>query len=134
MEYVQRLPFILATFMAIIIGLISNIYGSGNNETYIRMAICMIIFFIIGMYLKNTIVGIYQDIEAKKEKEEQEKQAELERLENEKNNMNASNAQTEEKGGIDYKIGDKAEVPPLGEDFTPLTVSEVINRNKQMKK
>ncbi|WP_207659225.1 DUF6019 family protein [Anaerobacterium chartisolvens] len=120
--------------MAIIMGLISNIYGSSNNETYIRMAICMIIFFIIGMYLKNIILSIYHDIEAKKEKEEQEKQAELERLENEKNNINASNEQTQEKSGVDYTVGGTDEELPLGEDFTPLTVSEVINGNKQMKK
>jgi hypothetical protein len=121
MEYIHKLPFFMGVAIAIIVGLICNLSNVGQQDTYIRMAISMIIFFIIGVYIRNTLQKIYEELEKKKQEEEKRikdeseeaKRAEEERL-NPESKLNGTGSK------IDIKVDD------MGDDFSPLTVSEYI--------
>ena len=125
MEYIHKLPFLLGAAAAIIVGVGCNFSSVGHQDTYMRMAVAMIIFFAIGVYLRNTLQKINDELETKKlEKEniirtelEEAKKAEAERALQELNQRISGST-------IDLKVDD------TGEDFSPLTVSEYIRSDK----
>ena len=73
MWHIHRLPFIFGCSAGIIAGIISYAIGAKNQTIYIRMAVMMIVFYLIGSYFKNTLLTI--------EKENKRKKAEQERIE-----------------------------------------------------
>ena len=113
MRYIHRLPFILSSSMAIIVGLISYRQSVTNQEIYTRMSISMIAFFIIGLVIKNLFEKIIEELENKKEQEAEEL-----------NNMDVEIPQegNKETHKIDYKVDD------YGEDFQPLKISEILSK------
>ncbi len=83
MGYINRVPLILSALMTIIIGLISFDGYDSVKDTYKKMSVSIVVFYIVGIIIKNTFLEIEKDIK-KKEKErrdEQEKQEKLEKLE-----------------------------------------------------
>lgn len=116
MEYIHRLPFILGASMAIIIGIISNESGVVQQETYKRMALGMLIFFVLGLFAKNILLKAIEDVEKKREEiaKQSERESEINQIANGEDEISS------EASSIDYRT------PDLGEDFTPLSVSEVI--------
>jgi len=123
-EFLHKIPIILSLVMTIIIGIISYASNSDMNQIYVRMAVSLIGFYIVGMFLKNFLIGINEEIIEKKRKEEEEKAKELEI------NRSKIEDKNEYKSKIDYKIDD------FSEDFSPLKVSEVIKTslNDKVKK
>lgn len=125
MEYMYKLPFLLGAAAAIIVGVVCNLSYVGQQDTYIRMAVAMTIFFIIGVYIRNTLQKINEELETKKLEEEirmreeleEEKKVEQERVNQELNQKTSGST-------IDLKVDD------TGEDFSPLTVSEYIKSDK----
>jgi divalent metal cation (Fe/Co/Zn/Cd) transporter len=113
MEYIHRLPFILGASMSVIVGLFGYENGVAQKEAVIRMAISMLIFFVIGMFLRNIIENTMGEIDNKRKEEEN-----LKRESNEKKHRDEDTNQEQSK--IDYRTSD------YGEDFEPLTVSEII--------
>ena len=127
MERIHGLPFISGGFMAVLTGIASYAWGSDNKTTYIRMAVVMLVFYILGVYVRNTIVSINVE---KEEKRERELQKELEEAEAAAAAQHAAKhaAQHEAKqhdAGLGHKVNLVAD--DSGEEFTPLTVSQVIS-------
>jgi len=128
MGNVHKLPFILGATAAILIGLVGMNSGLDKKDIYIRMAISMVICFAIGVYIKNVIIGIKNEIE-KKRIEEMQKEEEIrlqtERELKEHEDKNNSNNDAENKSKIDYRIDND-----FGEDFSPLTINDYLKKNE----
>ncbi len=118
MQYLQKLPLLLALAAAFMSGLLGFIRQSSQKSILIQMTIVMTLFFVVGLFVRAMLTNIQQQIEQKKQEEQQEemrKQMELEkeRLEQEKGLGK----------NIDLKAGDMAD-----EAFDPLPVSEFIKK------
>lgn len=126
MEYIHRLPFITGAAMAVITGFISYEYGVPSQGVYIRMAVSMVVFFILGLIARNLIITINAEVEKRKHEEEEE----LKRLEYEEMTRNmeekrqADNEKnTGPKSSIDFKVGED------DDEFSPLKISEIIGKS-----
>lgn len=124
MGYVYRLPFILSVIVTILVGIIS--FGNNENDQsiYLKMAVCMVVFYVLGTCLKNLLIKINEEVEEKLEKERIEKEKELmvKQMEEAQAKVNTDNIEV--KGPkIDFRVSDSSE------DFSPLKVSEVIKRD-----
>lgn len=122
MELLHKLPFILGAAIAIIVGIFCNALGVRQQDTYLKMAISMALFYIIGVYMRSTIKKILDEVEIKRHEKEKIKQREMEEAERAaserlKESLNTKNLGTK----LDLKVDD------YGEDFSPLTVSEYID-------
>lgn len=129
MEYIQRLPFILGAAMAIVVGMLSYSSTADMKQVYLKMAICMIVFYILGVFIKNTVLKINSDIEAKKKKlklEELEKERLEEEAREEQARQEAAVKQGSKSPKIDIKVDD--------DEFVPLNIeliSEKLNGNSK---
>jgi flagellar biosynthesis/type III secretory pathway M-ring protein FliF/YscJ len=119
MEFVHRLPFILGAVMSVIVGIVSFAINTDISDIYIRMAIIMVVFFVLGLYAKNIIEKITSEIQEKKAEQELKELEEQARIEEER----IKAEQEAKKHVVDVAVGED-----YGEDFSPLTVSEYINR------
>ncbi|MDQ2085868.1 hypothetical protein RBH29_05380 [Herbivorax sp. ANBcel31] len=130
MNNIYKLPFITGTFVTILVGMISYKTGIKDGEIYIRMSISMVVFFITGVYLKNFILKINEEL-----KQKEERLKEQERLEKEKKN-------DEKKGKrIDLKAEEEGNEPEkeqdddqklYDEEFKPLKVNSVkVNKEDE---
>ncbi len=129
MEYIQRLPFILGAVMAIVVGMLSYSSTADMKQVYLKMAICMIVFYILGVFIKNTVFKINSDIEAKKKKIELE-ELEKERLEEEAREEQARQEAAVKQGSKSQKIDIKVD----DDEFVPLNIeliSEKLNGNSK---
>jgi len=72
MGNIQKLPFLSGCTAAILAGMISYAAGAENQTIYIRMAVMMFLFYIIGVLVKNTVLNTKIEIEGKKELEQEE--------------------------------------------------------------
>lgn len=117
MEYIHNLPFILSTLMAIVIGLISYKNNTNDKDIYVRMAISIVCFYCMGIYVRSSLVKIYEQNRNRKKAEKLEEK-------NSKNNLSAKTVDDSTKGTVlDLKADD------YEDDFSPLKVSEVIRSN-----
>ena len=112
MRYIHRLPFIMGILAAIIAGMLSFKQDIAPRDIYVRMCICLVVFMILGLYARRTLEGIIQEMEEKKNRDM------MEALEAQKMTQAQGKAAT---STVDYKIDDD-----YGEDFSPLTVSDII--------
>lgn len=119
MEYIRKFPFILASSMSVMIGLISYSSGVKQQETYFRMAITLVLFFTLGMYVRSTLQNIIDEIEKKKIDEQ------IKRKEASKNQAEEVQKENQASSKIEYKVDDS-------EDFVPLAMSKAI-RNEMNK-
>ena len=129
MEYIQRLPFILGAVMAIVVGMLSYSSTADMKQVYLKMAICMIVFYILGVFIKNTVFKINSDIEAKKKKIELE-ELEKERLEEEAREEQARQEAAVKQGRKSPKIDIKVD----DDEYVPLNIeliSEKLNGNSK---
>jgi hypothetical protein len=123
MGAIQKLPFFLGASAAIIVGIISIMNDLAQQETYMKMGISMIAFFILGSYIKNTFLKIHEEVDHKrKEQKELERQKALAEQEAE-NGKNEDG--TEKTHTVEYTVGD------IGEDFSTYKVSEVLQTVKK---
>lgn len=116
MEYIQRIPFIVGALTALIVGIISYKTGLSNKDIYIRMTIAMLLFFMIGLYVRNTLISIREEME--KKKLEQEAAMAREQAEMKEQQLNMA-SETGNIHTIDYRVDD-------GDEFLPFEVSQAI--------
>ena len=76
MEYIQRLPFILGGLAAFLTGIITYFNKTNQQEAYVQMTAALVIFFIIGLYMRGIIKNINYELEEKKKEEEKLKEEE----------------------------------------------------------
>lgn len=123
MDRIHRLPFITGGFMAVLTGITSYACGSDNQTIYIRMAVVMVVFYIIGIFIRNTLQSISNELDEKKERDllkEKEEAAAAELAE-----LAEKNAVKQNEAGNGQRVNLVAD--DSGEEFTPLTVSQVIS-------
>lgn len=104
--------------MALLTGVISYACGSGNQTTYIRMAVVMVVFYIIGVFIRNTLQTINTELD---ERREREQQREMEAAQAE---YAAKAAAKQNEAGHGHRVDLVAGDP--GEEFIPMTVSQAI--------
>jgi hypothetical protein len=68
MDRIHKLPFILGCLAAMVVGIVSYITYLDNQTIFLRMAVVMTIFFILGVYIRNTVLSIKDEV-SKKEME-----------------------------------------------------------------
>jgi len=124
MDYIQRIPFILGLLMAIITGIVSYGYGVEQQEIYLKMAISMIVFFAIGILIRNTIQKIADEIKEKETKEKDDEDNEKEGLSDVKPGENKDIAAN--------SMASHAVSHTVMDDFQPLNISKAI-RNELKK-
>ena len=129
MDYVHKLPFILGASMAVTIGVISNYTGTQSKTIYIRMSVGLVIFFILGLYIRNIIYKIDEELRKKKVEEQRMKEIMLmqKAAEGAKHNVDY----TVDDNSFEMNINDQKEEKLYDEEFTPLSVNSItINQDK----
>lgn len=126
MDYIRRIPFILGSIMAIITGIISLNCNISIKQVYLRMIISLVLFFIVGVFLRNTISEIEKDIKTKsiEKAKNEEETGNIEDIENTERNQEAVSGRNNSAPTVDYLIDDD------DDDFKPLNVKEVISTKK----
>lgn len=114
MEYIRKLPYILAALMTMIIGTVSFLGGAEQKDIYLRMLLCMVIFLVIGMAIRSILVKLIEDIQEKNKEDISRNPGN----ETEESNPNGS--------VIDFRVDDTSLREEYEEEFTPLKVSQVI--------
>lgn len=119
MNGIQKLPFLLCGFMAVIVGIISYISGSLTQTIYVRMAVVMIVFYLLGSFVRNTLYSIDNELRSRKEQN----------LPDEQTVKGAKMSEASRKGTYTVR-NDEHKVDLTADDFdkefSPLTVSRVI--------
>lgn len=127
MDFIHKLPFFLGGGMAILVGAISYSYGTATQTLYIRMSVTMVVFYILGAYVRSTLRTLHEEQEKKKALE-----AELlkEGLENE-DGKETANEQGPLSGSGEGRnpSGSRIDIAVDGseDEFEPLTVSQVLS-------
>lgn len=125
--------------MAVVVGTISNYNGVDSKTTYIRMSLVLIIFFILGLYIRSTIYKIEKEVRKKKQTEELKKIEELRKAHVEREAAKKASGgerkkgKEEQKHSVDYTVDDnsyEADINPAeeklyDEEFTPLKVDSI---------
>ncbi len=120
MDAIHKLPFFLGGFMAVIVGMISYVSGSASQTIYVRMAVVMVVFYVVGSFIRKTLSGIKDELDDKEQKRRAEEQ-----LEAEEASMNEAFQNAHQKGQPgEHKVDLVAD--DFDEDFSPLTISRVI--------
>ena len=73
MDYIRKLPLLMALSSGIITGLAGYANQVGNKENMTNMFIAMVIFYIVGLLIRGTLIDI---IETNRKKEEEKKREE----------------------------------------------------------
>lgn len=132
MERIHKLPFILGCLAAMAVGIASYLTDSDNQTIFLRMAVVMTIFFLLGVYIRNTVLSIKDEV-SKKEmerlKDEElrlQQEQELQRAADISNHQNANDANNHTQPGHTQHRVDLFAEDAAGE-FQPMTVSRVIS-------
>lgn len=126
MGYIRKLPFILGCFAAIVTGMVSYSVGVVDQTIYLRMALMMLIFYILGVYIRHTIRSIKKEVKIRQLERQREERIRKKRLEEEER-VAAINERLSQRGkqeGMGYKVDLTAD--GTEDDFEPLTVGRAI--------
>jgi uncharacterized membrane protein YciS (DUF1049 family) len=131
MERICKLPFILGCLAAMTVGIASYAAHIESHTIYLRMTVMMLVFFIIGWYIKNTVFNIEKEIQDKKlEQEKEEEQQQLNKLaEEQKASASASKHQPSNQGQAQRQQTHKLDLTAedTDDDFEPLAISRAIS-------
>ena len=134
MEHIQKLPFLAGCLAAIITGICGYAAGVGSQTLYLRMAVMMLVFFLIGIYARSTILSIHEDREKKKMEKELEEAQEQALLNEEQKAAPQDNKPLEHQAG-EHQTAPQAhtQAPKLDlvaddsdNDFKPFDISKAI--------
>ncbi len=127
MNYVRKLPLLIALMSAMIIGLAGRLQRVPDRENMMRMVIVMVIFYSIGLLIRSTVLQIVESFEKKAEEEEKAKKL----LENESQmeEMDISKQVENQNGKIlDLAADDDLSFGTDDEDFDALPVADFIKK------
>jgi predicted Holliday junction resolvase-like endonuclease len=108
---------------AILAGIISFAAKADSQTIYIRMAVSMLVFFILGIYVRNTVFAIKQQIDTKKKEQELEEEHRQKKLREEKmaEAMAAKKNAAKAVHAIDMTAGDADQ-----DGFEPLEFAQAV--------
>ncbi|HOA55540.1 MAG TPA: hypothetical protein PLY59_06720 [Clostridiales bacterium] len=69
---IRKLPFLSGCSAALLAGIISYAAGVDNQVIYIRMAVMMFLFYMLGVFVRNAIVKTRNELDEKKRERELE--------------------------------------------------------------
>lgn len=124
MQYIKRLPLILALAGSLITGILNLLCHKQQNEVLFQMLIALVIFYIIGFFIRSTVLTVKEQVDEKQRIREAE-----EREQREKEEAEARRREKAEEflgKNIDLTVNDSSD-----DSFDPLPVSEFIK--KQLK-
>lgn len=124
MESIRRLPFLSGCLAAVLTGMISFAAGVDKQAIYIRMAVMMLLFYILGVLVRNTLQRIHEESEIRKKEKAIEEERRLRQQREEK----LAEELTAGKSGVKTAAGEiktETDTDRLS-GFEPLTVSKVI--------
>lgn len=132
MGRIHRLPFIFGCSAAIVAGIISYATGVNSQGIYIRMAIMMIVFYLIGSYVKDTALRIEKEVEDKKREEQRLEEQQLRQQTGESKNAAAARQDAQrEQQAVRKDQPQAAQQGTLNltadEDFEPMTLSKAVS-------
>lgn len=118
MDYVHKLPFLMGGSISFIIGFISYNSGLSASATYIRMAVGMVVFFVLGLYVRGFIYQLEGEVRDKIK----EKEKEISQNENNSSGTNIDYVVEGEEDNIEFEMNNET---LFDEEFTPLNVNSV---------
>lgn len=84
MGNIRKLPFLSGCAAAVLAGIISFAAGADKQTIYIRMAVMMFLFYMIGLLVKTTVINTRRELENRKREQEQEEAMRRKKLREEK--------------------------------------------------
>lgn len=123
MDFVRKLPLLIAVFSAMLIGLVGRLKGVPDRENMLKMIIVMLIFYGIGLLIRGTINDIVSSIERKAEEERAKALLEVEQQKEELRNSEPSSS-----GSILDLTADDDLNFDTGDDFDALPVADFITK------
>ncbi|NLM26730.1 MAG: hypothetical protein GX211_00945 [Clostridiaceae bacterium] len=114
MRYIQMLPLLMALAAALISGILGFIKSTPQKEVIMQMAWVMVVFYVIGLFARSTLICTMEQIEKKRKEreEEEEERKKQEKEEKEREEMVGTN--------VDLTAGD--------DSFNPLPFTEFIRK------
>ncbi len=122
MERLRRLPFMSGCMAAVLAGIISFAAKADSQTIYIRMAVMMLVFFILGIYVRNTVYTIRQQVEQRKREQELEEERMLKK-QKEEMMTEAVQARINTQKEAQPKDGTEADTQ---DDFEPLSFVQAV--------
>lgn len=130
MGRIYKLPFIFGCSAAIMAGIISYAAGTDSQIIYIRMAILMIVFYLIGSYARNTVLTIGKEIKDKKQEQQILQEQQLHhQIEAQKNAAARQHAQQVQPAGNQGRPLERQHSTldlTADEDFKPMILSKAV--------
>lgn len=124
MESIRKLPFLSGCLAAVLTGLTSFAAGVDSKAIYVRMAVMMFLFYILGMFVRNTVQSIQKESEIRKKEKAIEEERKLRQQKEEKI---AQELEAKKSGAKPAESEKKTEADDSRQSgFEPLTVSRVI--------
>ena len=135
MKRIHKIPFILGCSAAIVTGIASYAAHTEDRNIYMRMAVMMLIFFIIGLYAKNTILSIQKEVQYKKQEQERAEEQQLRhQMEEKKASASARKPAQQENSPEQQRQMQKKQIHKLDlaagdteDDFEPLAISKAVS-------
>lgn len=127
MDYIRKLPLLMALAAAIITGLVGYIHQVRNNENMTNMLIVMVVFYIVGLLIKGTVL---EAIETNRKKEEERIQEEK-RIAEEKEKEEKEKKQNMEKSSgssLDMVADEELNLGINEDDFQALPIADYITK------
>jgi heme exporter protein D len=84
MGNIRKLPFLSGCAAAVLAGIISFAAGADKQTIYIRMAVMMFLFYMIGLLVKTTVINTRRELENRKREQELEEAMRRKKLREEK--------------------------------------------------
>jgi phosphate/sulfate permease len=107
---------------SIIIGLVGYANKVSNKENMLKMVIIMVIFYIVGCFIRNTITGILDENRKKAEKQEKRELEEKRQKEELERKQNGNKKESK----LDLVADDELDLNGSDGDFDTLPVAEFI--------
>lgn len=123
MANIHKLPLLMALTGAIITGLVGYTHRVNNKENMTNMVITMIIFYVVGLLIRNTITSIMETLKKKAEERENE---EKQRIAEEKKNAKEAELDNNLGQSLNLVADDKYDLGISDDEFDELPVADYI--------
>lgn len=125
MDYIRKLPLLMALSGAIITGLVGYTHQVHNNENMINMIITMVIFYIVGLLIRGTVLDIIETNRKKEEERIQEEKRIAEEKEKEEKNQRKK-AEKALGSTLNLVVDEDLNLGMSEEEFNDLPVADLI--------
>jgi phosphate/sulfate permease len=131
MDYIRKLPLLMAISSAIITGLVGYMHQVQNNENMTNMLITMVIFYIVGLLIRGTVLDAIETNRIKEEEklEEEKRLAKEEEKRIAKEKEEEKQKQTAEKASgsiLDIAADEDINLGINEEEFDALPIADFI--------